>query len=133
MPNFYDDSKYGVIERFEFRAHQAGVIMTGDSTLIKRHYPKGPIFIKKLGIRHIATQGGTEVTVKFLLDETVTLATMVASTDSTPWAIASVAVTHKCSAGSYINASALGTVATGSVQCFMDYVRLYSSNWNHNA
>ena len=91
MPNFYDDSKYGVIERFEFRAHQAGVIMTGDSTLIKRHYPKGPIFIKKLGIRHIATQGGTEVTVKFLLDETVTLATMVASTDSTPWAIASVA------------------------------------------
>jgi hypothetical protein len=131
MPAFYDDSKYGVIERFNFRAHQTNLVMSGDTTLLRRHYPKGPIFIKKIGVRHLATQGGTEITCKFLLDDTVTLATIIASTDSSPWAIASKAVNHKCSAGSYINASALGTVATGSVECFMDYVRYYNSNWDH--
>jgi hypothetical protein len=130
MGDFYGDAKYGIIERFEFAAHQAVKTMTGDSTLVKRFYPKGPIKILKFGVRHIATQGGTEVTVN-LKRVSSTLATVVASTDSTPWSIASVALNKDCDAGSYLTIDTAGTVATGTVHCFMDFRRIY--NAKHDA
>lgn len=125
----YSDVKYGVVLRHWF--DQRSGTMNADKAIIKRFYPQGAIYIKKLGIQHLATQGGTESTIKFLLDETVTLASVIASTDSAPWTISSKTVNHTCGAASYINASNTGTVATGTVQCFMDYVRYYSpTDWD---
>jgi hypothetical protein len=131
MSGSYDDSKYGVIERHWF--DQRSGLLAADNELVQRLYPRGPIYIKKFGVRHLATQGGTESTINFLLDGSVTLATVIASTDSSPWAIASKSVGHKCSAASYLSVTNTGTVATGTVQCFMDYVRYYShtGDWDH--
>jgi len=129
MSNVYDDSKYGVIERLYMRPYQVATTLTGDTTLVKRFYPRGPISIKKFGVQHVATQGGTEVTVS-LLRNSSTLATVVASTDAVPWTIASKAVTKNVDAGSYLTVTSAGTVATGSVQVFIDFVRLYNSNWD---
>jgi hypothetical protein len=129
MSNVYDDSKYGVVERLYLRPYQVATTLTADTTLLKRFYPRGPIAIKKFGIQHVATQGGTEVTIS-LVRNSSTLATVVASTDSAPWTIASKAVTSNCDAGSYLTITSAGTVATGSVQCFIDFVRLYNSNWD---
>ena len=128
MGNRYDDSRYGVIERLELVAHQASKEMTGDITQLKRFYPKGPIKILKFGVRHIATQGGTEVTIN-LKRNSSTLATVVASTDATPWTLASVAVNKNCDAGSYLTIDSAGTVATGSVACFIDFVRIFNDKW----
>jgi len=129
MTSFYDDAQYGVRERIWLTAHQASKTLTGDETLVKRFYPHGPIKILKFGIQHIATQGGTEVTVN-LKRNSSTLATVVASTDSGSWTIASKAVNKNCDAGSYITIDTAGTVATGSVICFIDIKRRYSTKWD---
>lgn len=129
MASFYDDAQYGVRERKEFDGEQESHTITGDETLVKRWYPPGPIEILKFGVRHVATQGGTEVTIN-LKRNSSTLATVVASTDSAPWAIASKAVNKNCDAGSYVTIDSAGTVATGSVAVFIDYVRRYSTKWD---
>jgi len=129
MPSFYDDAQYGVRERLYLTAHQAEKTLAGDKTLVKRFYPKGPIKILKFGIQHIATQGGTEVTVN-LKRNSSTLATVVASTDSAPWTIASKSLDKNCDAGSYLTVDSAGTVATGSIICFIEYRRRYSTKWD---
>jgi len=129
MTNFYDDSKYGVIERLYLGPHQDANTMTGDTTLLKRFYPRGPIKILKFGVQHVATQGGTEIKVN-LKRNASTLASVIASTDSAPWTIASADVDKNVDAGSYLTIDTEGTVATGTVICFIDYVRLYNSKWD---
>ena len=128
MPSFYDDAQYGVIERFDFKAVQIKKALVNDSYLVKRHYPKGPIHILKFGIQRITT-GSSETTIQFSRNGSV-LATIVASTDGVAWTIASKSVNKACAAGSYLVIQNLGTVATGSVVCFMDYYRKYSSKWD---
>ena len=129
MGNLYDDDSYGVVERFEFAPFQ-DVQTLAVATMLKRFYPKGPIAIKKFGVRHIATQGGTECTI-YLRKNGTTIATVVASTDAAPWTIASKSsLTSTCGPGSYLSIISSTAVATGSVWCFMDYVRLYSSKWD---
>jgi len=129
MPSFYSDAQYGVVERLHFHAYQDSVLINGDNTLVKRFYPKGPIKILKFGIQHRATQGGTEVTVN-LKRNSSTLATVVASTDSAPWTIASKSIDKNVDAGSYLTIDSAGTVASGSIICFIDYRRRYSSKWD---
>ena len=130
MPSFYNDGQYGVLERHYFHAAQETLRLNGDRTLVKRFYPKGPIVIQRFGVQHRATQGGTEVTIS-LYRNSSQLATVVASTDSAPWAIASKSSLDKTvDAGSYLAITSAGTVATGSVICFMDYRRKYASNWD---
>jgi hypothetical protein len=123
-PRWYDDAQFGVRERLDFYPHQASVRLSGDKVLVKRYYPKGPIKILKFGIQHRATQGGTEVTVN-LKRNSSTLATLVASTDSAPWAIASKSVGKYCRAGSYLVVDTAGTVASGSVMCFIEFQRIF--------
>lgn len=135
MANVYDDSKYGVIERLwltNFQPNQVDSQLGGDTTVVKRFYPKGPIKILRFGVQHIATQGGTEVTLSLNKGASATVwATVVASTDSAPWTIASkTPSTTVIPAGSYITVTSAGTVATGSVHVFIDYVRTFSSNWD---
>jgi len=130
MPSFYNDGQYGTVERMFLHPYQETLRLNGDRTLVKRFYPKGPIKILKFGVQHRATQGGTEVTVS-LYRNSSEIATVVASTDSAPWAIASKSSLDKdVDAGSYLAVTSAGTVATGSVICFMDYRRKYSSNWD---
>ena len=130
MPSYYDDAQYGVVERMFFKGQQVKLILVNDSYIVKRYYPKGPIRILKFGVQHIATQGGTQTTISFRRDGS-TLATVIASTDAAPWRIASKSVNKDCAAGSYLLIQNLGTVATGSVICFMDFYRKYSSKWDN--
>ena len=130
MPSFYDDAQYGVVERMYFQGVQDSILINGDNTLMKRWYPKGPIQILKFGAQHRATQGGTQVTISFKRNGS-TLATVIASTDAAPWRIASKSVNKACAAGSYLAITTAGTVATGSVICFMDFYRKYSSKWDN--
>jgi hypothetical protein len=126
--NTYDDSKYGVVERLYLGPIQDSMLLSV-STILKRFYPKGPIAIKKFGAQVIATTGGTECTL-YLRKSGTTIATVVCSTDSAPWTIASKASTATVGPGSYISIVSSTGVATGSVCCFIDYVRLYSSKWD---
>ena len=126
----YDDMQYGVRERLDLYPHQLQVLLNGDNTLIKRYYPKGPIRVLKFGIQHRATQGGTEVTINFGKNGT-TIGTVVASTDTAPWTIASKPLINDFAAGDYFSFTGSGTVATGSVMCFIEYQRLDDdSKWN---
>lgn len=127
--NTYDDAKYGLVERLEFKGLQWKSTLVNDSTILKRYYPKGPIKVLKVGVRHVATQGGTDSVIQF--KSSTTFATVIASTDSTPWRIASKNNVEKTiNQGSYIAITNRGTVASGTVSCFMDFVRIKSDNWN---
>ncbi|MHC4616411.1 MAG: hypothetical protein ACYTEQ_01525 [Planctomycetota bacterium] len=125
----YDDGQYGVVERIELAALQASKTQTGDETLLKRWYPPRGITLKKWGVRHIATQGGTETTLT-LSKNTTAVSTIVCSTDSAAWTIGSKSVTSTIPAGDYLSISSAGTVATGSVVCFIDYYRTYGTAWS---
>lgn len=129
MGNMYDDGAYGVVERLYLMPFQDTTLLT-TATMLKRFYPKGPIAIKKFGAQHIATQGGTECTL-YLRKNGTTIATVVCSTDSAPWRIASKSnLTATCGPGSYLSIVSSTAVATGTVWCYIDYVRLYSSKWD---
>lgn len=127
----YDDAKFGIIERHWFGLPETcggdcntAFTLVNDSTKVKRFYPRGPIYIKKFGVFHVATQGGTDSVIT-LARNSSTLATVVASTDSAPYTIASKTVNKSCDAGSYLTISNGGTVATGSVAFFIDYHRKF--------
>jgi len=134
----YDDAKFGVVQRHWFgltkkaggQGAADGFELSADATHVTRFYPKGPMYITKFGVMHLATQGGTEVTVN-LKRNSSTLATVIASTDSAPWAIASKAVNKNVDAGSYLVITSEGTVATGSVACFIEWhPKFHVSKWN---
>jgi len=125
----YDDTMYGMVERTWFGL-QTPFTLGADRTLVKRYYPKGPIRVLSFGVQHAATQGGTEVTLS-LARNSSTLATVVASTDSAPWTIASKSLDKLCKAGSYLVITSAGTVATGSVSFFIDWMRDPDSGWEY--
>lgn len=130
MPNMYDDSKFGVLERIYFYGTFQGTTSTdGDALLLKRFYFKGPVVVKKVGLLHLATMGGTETLIQFKKDNT-NFGSCRASTDATLGDIASMETDEQFSAGSKLSASNLGTTATGSVALFVDFVRKYSSAWD---
>lgn len=134
----YDDAKFGVVQRRWFGLTKkcggetaAGFTMTADATMVTRWYPKGPCYITKLGVQHLATQGGTDTVIQLKRNSSA-LATVVASTDSAPWTIASKAVNKVIDAGSYLQFAVHGTVATGTVAVFIDYHPLFHPT-KHNA
>jgi len=124
----YDDGKFGVIHRHWFgltaKAGGSGDVITfneSESTPVTRFYPKGPIEILKLGVQTLATLGKGEEAFNLKGDGT-TLASVIASTTSAPWAIASVAVNEVLDAGSYLTLIAsTNACSTGSCAVFIDY------------
>lgn len=126
MSRKYDDAFYGLLERLELKGHQTTTAMTSN-TQLNRYYPgPGAIFIKKFGVRHMGdAQGATEVTFS-LTDVNGTLATIVASTSTAAWNLASKSVNATIAAGSYFSIISAGT-AKGSVACFIDYRRDFST------
>jgi len=132
----YADSKYGIVERqwFGLKKDWGGSGAAGfenasaETTFVKRWYPKGPIKLVKFGVLTAATNGATEMVTR-LKKLTTVIATVVASTSSAPWTIASKAVTTVIDAGSYlaIVASSVSS-ASGTFACFVDYRRNYDAS-----
>lgn len=155
MTNFYDDSKFGVIERkwFGLTKKHGGDVAAGytfgttDATVIThlaRHYPRGPIAIQKAGAYTLATVGGGGT----LFDKLpvhvtkngvrVSALTFDVRDAAAPFSIASVKPSAETviDAGSYIGfqtatpQSDKGTAGntatvTGSVAFFVDYRRVF--------
>ena len=138
--NFYDDAKYGVIERHWFGLPKTwgGGAAAGftfnetQSALIKRYYPKGPIKLLKIGVQTLATLGKGEEQVGLTVNGTATQkATIVASSASGPGVIASKVLATTLEAGSYLSLLASTNVcSTGSIAIFIDFRRYFNSKWD---
>jgi hypothetical protein len=134
----YSDKKYGVIERKWFGLSKAngGDAAAGftfnetQAALIKRYYPKGPIRLLKIGVMTLATLGKGEELIGLTVGGTATVkATIVASTTSAPYTIASKTLATTLTAGSYLSLLASTNVcSTGSVAVFIDFRRQYDVN-----
>lgn len=141
MSNSYDDSKYGVIERHWFGLPKlagggaaAGITFNEtQAAVVKRFYPRGPIKILKLGVQTLATLGKGEQLFGLCVGGTATVkGTIVASSASAPYTIASKTLATTLSAGSYLSLLASTNVcSTGTVAVFMDFRRLYDgAKWD---
>lgn len=137
MGSYYDDDSFGVIERHWFGLPKlwgggaaAGITFNETQAApIKRHYPRGPIQIMKIGVQTLATLGKGEQLFSLTQGGTSSVvATIVASTTSAPGTIASKAVNRQFSAGSYLALLASTNVcSTGTVAVFFDWRRTYDS------
>ena len=154
MSNFYDDSKFGVIERYwtgltskHGGADDVGFgLGTTDATTIDhlaRYYPKGPIRMLKAGHFVLATigGGGTDMDVipaRILVDGANESGDWNIPDAGAPFSIASTVTFTDAvvDAGSYIgvrtgtpqstNATAANTATvTGTVAFFVDYRRVW--------
>jgi hypothetical protein len=133
----YSDNQYGVIERHWFGLSKAngGEAAAGftfnetQAALIKRYYPKGPIKLLKIGVMTLATLGKGEQLIGLTVGGTATVkATIVASSASAPYTIASKTLATTLTAGSYLSLLASTNVcSTGSVAVFLDFRRQYST------
>lgn len=142
MPtNFYDDSKFGVIERktFGLTVKHGGETATGitfnetEATKVTRWYPRGPITVKKFGVVTLATLGKGEEAISLYKSGSTRIASVTASTTSAPYTVASTTTVSSANvaAGSYINILASTNVcSTGTVAVFVDFVRKYSTKWD---
>jgi hypothetical protein len=130
----YSDAKYGVIERKWFglktlwggEGSDAGLVTaSAETTFVKRWYPQGPIQLEKFGVFTGCTLGATEMVVRLKRTSTVKC-TVVCSTSSSAFVIASKAVNCTVAAGSYlaIVASSVSS-STGTFACFVDFRRTY--------
>lgn len=143
MSDFYSDDKYGVVERHWFGLSKAngGAAAAGftfnetQAALIKRYYPKGPIRLLKIGVMTLATLGKGEELIGLTVGGTATVkATIVASTASAPYTIASKTLATSLSAGSYLSLLASTNVcSTGSVAVFIDFRRAFDAAGKHEA
>lgn len=137
---FYSDKKYDVVERHWFGLSKAngGDAAAGftfnetQAALIKRYYPKGPIRLLKYGVMTLATLGKGEELVGLTVGGTVTVkATIVASSLSAPYTIASKTLATTLAAGSYLSLLASTNVcSTGSIALFIDFRRFYDTKWD---
>jgi hypothetical protein len=137
----YSDAKFGVIERkwFGLKTLWGGegsdtglVTASAETTFVKRWYPKGPIKLNKFGVFTGCTLGATEMVVRLKNTGTI-ISTVVCSTSSSAFVIASKSVTTTIDAGSYLSivASSVSS-SSGTFACFVDYRRTYDAS-KHNA
>lgn len=138
--SFYNDKKYDIVERKWFGLSKAngGDAAAGftfnetQGALIKRYYPKGPIRLLKFGVMTLATLGKGEEQVGLTVGGTATQkATIVASTASAPYTIASKTLATTLAAGSYLSLLASTNVcSTGSIALFIDFRRFFDAKWD---
>lgn len=116
----------------------SGAIITFNETQaakVTRDYLRGPVKIKKFGVLTAATLGkGEELFTLGVNGTAQSNATVVASSASGQYTIASVAVSKIVNAGSYLSILASTNVcSTGSVALFIDYIPQYqagNSKWD---
>lgn len=133
---FYSDAMYGLITRQWFGLNarnggpNAGAGITFNETqsnVVKRWYPprKGAIQMMKMGVVTVATLGKGEQSFRLSVNGTTAaaaFATLVASTTSAPWTIASKVTSKGLTAGSYVSILASTNVcSTGTVAIFIDW------------
>ena len=133
---FYSDPMFGIIYRhwFGLTTRNGGPSATTgitfnetQSNVVKRWYPprKGPIQMMKTGVVTLATLGKGEESFRLSVSATTAaaaFATLVASTTSAPWTIASKQISKGLTAGSYVSILASTNVcSTGTVAIFIDY------------
>jgi hypothetical protein len=145
---FYSDPMFGTVYRQWFgltnRNGGSGAFLTGvpghpiqfnetQFNVVKRWYPprKGAIQMMKQGVVTIATLGKGEQSFRLSVSATTAaaaFATLVASTTSAPWTIASKVTSKGLTAGSYVSIMASTNVcSTGSVAIFIDWRPKYVS------
>ena len=134
---FYSDQKYDVVERKWFGLSKAngGDAAAGftfnetQAALIKRFYFKGPVRLLKIGVMTLATLGKGEQLIGLTVGGTATVkATIVASSASAPYTIASKTLATTLAAGSYVTLLASTNVcSTGSVAVFVEFRRFFDS------
>lgn len=159
MTNFYDDSKFGVIDRkwFGLTKKHGGETAAGytfgttDATSIThvaRHYPKGPIRLLKAGAYVLATIGGggtgfDQIPTRMQVNGANESAEFNIPTAGAPYTKASITTFTNpvVDAGSYVgfktgtpestNGTAKNTATvTGSVAFFFDYRRVWHESGN---
>jgi hypothetical protein len=124
MANFYDDSKFGVIERTWFGLtpkwggeESAGRTFNETQANInpKKWYARGPIEILKIGCLTLGTLGKGEQLFGLTVNGTATVKGVIqASTASAPGTIASNPLTPGGSYQGYVTGAAKPTLAAGS-------------------
>jgi len=160
MSNFYDDSKFGVIQRKWFGltkkmggdAASGYTFATTDATTIDhlaRWYPRGPVKMVKAGHMVLATIGGgsaafDQVPARILVNGANESADWNVPDTGAPYSIASTTTftDAEVDAGSYVgvrtatpestNGTAYNTATvTGTVAFFVDYKPAYhESKWD---
>ncbi len=133
---FYSDAMFGIIYRHWWGlttrnggASAATPITFNEtqSNVVKRWYPprKGIIQMMKTGVVTLATLGKGEQSFRMSVTGTTAaaaFATLVASSASARWTIASKVISKGLTAGSYVSILASTNVcSTGSVSIFVDF------------
>lgn len=133
---FYDDAIFGTIYRqwfglpVRYGGTNAGAGIVFNETqaaVVKRWYPprRGAIQMMKYGIMTLATLGKGEQSFRLSVNATTAaaaFATLVASTTSAPFTVASKVVSKGLTAGSYVSILASTNVcSTGTVAIWIDY------------
>ena len=142
MSQFYDDSRWGIVYRqwfglpVRYGGTNAGAGITFNETQsnsVKRWYPprKGTIQMMKAGVMTLATLGKGEQSFRLSVNATTAaaaFATLVASTTSAPFTIASKVFSKGLTAGSYVSMLASTNVcSTGTVAIWIDWRPKYST------
>ena len=133
---FYRDAMFGIIYRQWFglttraggQSAATGITFNEtQSNVVKRWYPprKGDIQMMKYGVMTLATLGKGEQSFRMSVSATTAaaaFATLVASTSSAPWTIASKVTSKRLTAGSYVSILASTNVcSTGTVALWIDW------------
>lgn len=145
--SFYKDAKYGIVYRHWFGlttrngGPSAATPITFNETqsnVVKRWYPprKGAIQMMKYGVVTLATLGKGEQSFRLSVGGTTAaaaFATLVASSASAPWTIASKVTAKGLTAGSYVSILASTNVcSTGSVALWIDYRAKFSAGTQYD-
>lgn len=147
MGAFYDDAKFGVIERVWFglttkHGGEASAPLTfneSEGNKVSRWYPKGPIIIKSFGLRVLATMGKGEEWFTLLKNGSTSCGKVVASTTGAPYSQPTNALNTSPTVstlpdGDYLTLLASTNVcSTGSVAFFIDFTRAFDAgdnNWD---
>jgi hypothetical protein len=141
----YDDSKFHTLERVWFgltsKAGGSGDVpytfhetQLAAGPMARYYVGPGPIRVKKFGALVLATIGAGEQYFTLYKSGTggTAMAGVMCTTDSAPWAISSDVTISSgtVNSGSYLTIKAsTNTGSTGSVACFIDFVRLFHDDW----
>jgi hypothetical protein len=127
----YDHASYGMRLRKEFTATNPNTSVN----VVTRWYPPGAIKIVKFGYRMNVICAGTKLDLSLNKGASASVvATVHVSTTQAAWTVASKeSLTQVVGAGSFIAVIADGTSDSGSLVPFIDYVRLYGSQWDTTA
>jgi len=129
---------FGLTTKHGGQASSALTFNETEANKVDRYYPKGPIVIKKIGLRVLATLGKGEQTMVLFKNGSTRIGAVVASTTGLNYTQTDNAVNSSPSVstlpdGDYLTLLASTNVcSTGSVAFFVDFCRAFEedeTNW----